>query len=71
MSNTKAANAIVEICRTVIEAVEASGAQGVPEGHLYAMMMPMGCNLDQFQKLISLVIGTGKVKKRGHLLLAA
>ena len=71
MSNAKAVKAIVQIVSALVECIEAAGNRGVPEGELYAVLMPTGCNLEQFQQLVSLLTESGRVKKQGHLLLAA
>jgi hypothetical protein len=71
MSTAKAAQAIVQIASALIECIQESGPRGVPEGELYAILMPTGCNLEQFNQLVSILVGSGRVKKQGHLLLAA
>jgi len=67
MSN-KARSALLAIVDTLAEAVNAS-PHGLPEGHLYAMLMAYGCTLDQFNGLVSAMVQTGKIRKRGNLLL--
>ena len=70
MNDTKAIKALLAICAIVTETLEEC-PQGLPEGHLYAMLMPMGCKIEQFNQLVSLLVGSGKVKKKGNLLVAA
>jgi hypothetical protein len=70
MSNTNAIKALLAVVAVVIETLEEC-PEGLPEGHLYAILMPMGCTLPRFNQLVELLIGSGKVKKQGHLLLAA
>jgi hypothetical protein len=40
-------------------------AQGMPEGHLYAMLMGH-MNLNTFQQIMSLLVKTGKISISGH-----
>jgi hypothetical protein len=57
------------IADIVIEAIQAS-PQGAPGGHLYAALMSTGMTLEQFERLINLLVETGKVTKRGQLYFA-
>lgn len=66
MTDRNAAAAILEIIKTVMDLVKAAGE--IPSGHLYAQLMPMGCQLRQYQQIESILIGSGKVRKSGDLL---
>jgi hypothetical protein len=54
------------VMQTVLEAVKEGGELGVPGGHLYAALMTQGCTLHQFETLMSALIRTGKIEKRGE-----
>jgi hypothetical protein len=68
---SKEVKAVVQIISVIAECIESAGSMGVPEGHLYALLMPTGCSLEQFQQLVTVLTSSGRVKKQGHLLLAA
>jgi hypothetical protein len=65
----KAANAIVELAKAIIEEVEAA-PMGIPTGHLYATMMGL-MSLHTFNMLIDFVLATGEVRRDGDLLVKA
>ena len=50
-------------------AIKEAGKQGIPSGHLYAMVMDI-MNLETFNSIIDLLIKSGKVTKTGYLLTA-
>ena len=56
-------------CDTIVEAVEETGDEGVPAGHMYAALMPSGCTLSQFDTMIDVLVASGRIRKRGFLLL--
>ena len=70
MSNANAIKALLAVVAIVIETLEEC-PEGIPEGHLYAILMPTGCTLPRFNQLVDLLIGSGKVKRQGQRLLAA
>ena len=51
------------------QAIKESGKQGIPEGHLYAMVMDI-MSLETFNSIINLLVEAGKVIRVGHLLTA-
>lgn len=65
-TNIQPQNIIKILADIVIEAVQAS-PQGVPGGHLYAALMSVGLTLEQFERLMGLLVEAGKVAKRGQL----
>lgn len=71
MSETKAIKAILLICAAITEAIQEIGDQGLPAGTLYATLMATGCSLEQFNQLVDLLVGAGKIRKKGNLLLPA
>lgn len=61
----KSSDALVEIIATLIEVVKAGGSMGVPAGHMYGMLM-IDLSLENFQKLMDLVVKTGMVRHKHH-----
>lgn len=59
------AHALRVIVVTVLQAIAAGGAQGVPSGVLYAALMAQGCTLGQFESLMGALVHAGKVRKQG------
>ena len=45
-----------------------AGTQGIPSGHLYAAFMTKGMNLDQYNKLESMLTKVFKINKSSYLL---
>ena len=65
-AQTQAVKAALE---TIKEAIDAAGEQGIPSGHLYAMLMGFGCSLNQYQQLTAILIKEGKITQDGfHVL---
>lgn len=58
------------IAEAVIETVKEAGPQGAPAGVLYAALMTTGMNLEQFERLMGILVEVGKVRKQGQLYLA-
>lgn len=53
---------------TMLEAIAAAGEEGIPSGHLYAMLMPYGMKLDTYQTLLGMLKKAGRVKEINHVL---
>ena len=64
-TTTPAAKALL-IIRTVADAIREAGS--IPSGHLYAMLMTYGCSLSQYESIIGILVESGRVEKRGDLL---
>jgi hypothetical protein len=58
--------AIVEVATALLEAVEASGSNGAPGGHLYAASMGL-LSLDQFERIMGMLVKSGRIRKVGHV----
>lgn len=74
MQNQAIKNAMgkaVELIRLAYGAVAEKGKDGMPSGHLYALMMPAFEDLDAYERMIGLMTRTGLISKRGNLLIAA
>jgi len=61
--------AVLALADTISEAVN-SNLNGIPAGHLYAMMMQY-MTLDQFNMIMNTLVGMKKIKKQGLLYLPA
>jgi hypothetical protein len=60
---------IKKICGLIIEAIADAGPLGLPSGHLYAALMPLGCTLDQYNAFISGLKAAGQIQEDGmHVL---
>ena len=69
MSETlgKTAHAVLEITMAIHDTIKAAGSNGVPSGHVYAVVMAV-LTLDQYQRVISLLKQSGVVRESGHVL---
>jgi hypothetical protein len=61
--------AAVSIILAVYDLVKAS-ENGVPEGELYAFLMPYGCNLQHLEMILGTLQESGLVNRKGHLVKA-
>lgn len=59
--------AYVELCNAVVAAVKDAGPGGAPAGPLYAVMMSTGMRLEQFERMMDLIVQSGRLRKSGHL----
>ena len=71
MNHETAVRAMKQVLGAITEAIAKAGQDGIPAGHLYAMLMNFGITLNQYQEIESFLIAAGKIKKRGDLLIAA
>ena len=63
MENTEAKKqAAIGVVIAIAEAIKASGAKGIPGGHLYAACMQL-MDLDTFQSLMRCFEASGQVRK--------
>ena len=58
--------ALRSIGRAILEAVQASGQLGAPGGILYAALMQKGCNLNQFEQIMSGMVRADVLTKSGE-----
>ena len=68
MTETRA-KALIEICNAILDAIKAAGQQGVPSGHLYAMLMGR-MSLSTYTSIIGALQVAGKITNQGHVLRA-
>ena len=71
MATMEQIKAFLALLETIREMIEASGPQGIPAGHLYAMLMPHNVSLAVFEKCVGILVEAGRVTRKSHLLRAA
>ena len=54
----------------LLEAVKEAGAEGAPEGPMYAAFMSYGVSLEMFTRIVDALIAVGKLRRSGHVLYA-
>lgn len=59
--------AFIELCDAVVDAVKEAGPQGAPAGPMYAAFMSYGMSLEQFQRMMDMLVNAGRLRKQGHL----
>ena len=59
-----------EVMFATLDAIKAAGPTGAPAGVLYAGLMSYGCNITQFESLMSALERTGKIRREGDLIFA-
>jgi hypothetical protein len=58
----------LKVINTIHNCIEDAGEEGIPSGHLYAMLMGFGMTLDSYNAVISYLKKAGKITDSGHLL---
>lgn len=58
--------AVRQIVNAIVEAIKAAGPLGAPGGVLYAGLMTQGCSLSQFESLMTGIVKSGMIVKRGE-----
>lgn len=70
MNDTEATfSRLKPILDTVQEIIKGAGSQGIPSGHLYAMLMAY-MDLQTYQTMIGLMVKAGGVTLQNHVLRA-
>jgi hypothetical protein len=59
--------AFVQLCDAVVDAVKEAGPQGAPAGPMYAAFMSVGMSLEQFERMMDVLVKAGRLRKQGHL----
>jgi hypothetical protein len=70
MTETQKTTAVLAIAKAIIETIQAGGPMGTPGGMLYAALMTYGCDLRQFEGIMSGLVSANLVEKRGNLYFA-
>lgn len=58
--------ALKAVCDAIIEAVSAAGNAGAPGGVLYAALMGQGCTFENFNGIMSGLVGAGMLCRVGE-----
>ncbi len=66
MTPTQQVNALRAMLEAMLEAIQIGGYDGVSGGTLYSAVMGH-ITLDQFERLIRILVDSGRVRKDGHL----
>lgn len=66
MAATTTQQAALLLIKAVAEALRDAGT--MPAGHLYAVLMPFGCTLGQFDTLIGTMKRAGLITEAGNVL---
>ena len=56
-----------QVVKIILETLEEAGPHGMPAGYLYTAMMTTGMSLTTFETMMAAIVGTGKVRKSGHV----
>lgn len=67
---TKKEGALLLLADALLGAVKEAGDQGIPSGHLYAMLCGK-MSLELYQSIIDVLTEAGRITNKGHLLKAA
>lgn len=70
MNNTQKSDKMNDVVNAIHDIIVAAGVQGIPSGHLYAMLMNYMA-LDTYQNVIALMMKTCGVTLKNHVLHAA
>lgn len=65
--NKEALMAFIQLCDAVCDAVKEAGAQGAPAGPMYAAFMSYGMSLEQFERMMNVLVSAGRLRKSGNL----
>ena len=65
----KALEAFLGVCEAIDEVIAAHGPQGMPSGHLYAMVCGK-MSLGMYQKVLDTLTDAGMIKHQGYLLIS-
>ena len=59
-----------QVLDLVVQAVKETETSGISGGMLFSALMAFGCTLAQYESIMSVLVETGKVQKRGHFYFA-
>lgn len=61
------AAALIKLFEAVVEAIVDCGSSGMPSGVLYAHLMTLGCTLQQYERMMEILVASGRIRKVGHV----
>ncbi|CAB4120840.1 hypothetical protein UFOVP2_18 [uncultured Caudovirales phage] len=68
--NREQSAVFAEFLALVIDTIRAAGNNGMPSGHLYAMLMMTGIKIDQYNEMINALITLKKIRQSNFVLYA-
>lgn len=63
-------DAAIKMAALVLDLIRTAGDEGIPSGHLYAMLNGHGMSLNTYNLIIDLLKQVGKITESFHLLKA-
>lgn len=70
MTKDQAKLILKHLADVVVETVREAGAEGAPEGPMYAAFMAHGLSLDAFTAIVEALIAAKKIRRSNHVLYA-
>jgi hypothetical protein len=58
----------LQLIQAIDEAVEVAGPDGIPSGHLYAILMAGGVTLPAYDAALGVLKDSGRIQETGYLL---
>ena len=71
MTKTEAQTAVTQVVKALVDTIAETGDRGAPGGVLYAALMAHGCSYEMFQNLMTLLVQSKKVVRRGDCYFSA
>jgi hypothetical protein len=63
--------AVLDAVTSMYDVIHMHGDEGIPSGHLYALAMPSGMRYDAYQAIIDILVDSGMVTLKHHVLRSA
>lgn len=65
-TRTKNSGIVAYLSNSILECIEGGGSMGTPSGPMYAMLMGVGINLENYSLIMGALERAGAVTQRGH-----
>ncbi len=69
MTSKEQIQAFLDLVESIMDLIKAKGAMGLPSGELYAVLMG-SLTLDQYNKLIAMLVKANRITQSNYLLIA-
>ncbi len=53
--------AVISVLNTIVDAIAIADDEGIPSGHLYAMLMGKGMSYESYAVMIEVLVKAGKI----------